>query len=146
MADDSATQLGHLQYGNTSDGGYLSLFTCGSYTQQWKYTDAPDADARSIQALYWAQQYSNGNSTVASLLPLAAKLGDYLRYSFFDKYFKEQGCQSTSCPVENGTKNSSAYLLSWYYAWGGAVPADGSACSGFRRPGSRAIRSSPGPD
>jgi Glycosyl hydrolase family 48/Cellulose binding domain len=112
-------------YGNLSDGGYLSLFTSGPYTQQWKYTDAPDADARAIQALYWAQQYSGGNSSVASLLPLAAELGDYLRYSFFDKYFKQQGCQSLSCPVENGTKNSSAYLLSWYYAWGGALPADG---------------------
>jgi hypothetical protein len=115
-----------FKYGNTSDGGYLSLFTGGSYTQQWKYTDAPDADARSIQALYWAQRWSGNNSSVAALLPLASKLGDYLRYSFYDKYFKEQGCQSTSCPVENGTKNSSAYLLSWYYAWGGAVPADGS--------------------
>jgi hypothetical protein len=116
----------NFQYGNKTDGGYLSLFTSGPYTQQWKYTDAPDADARAIQALYWAQQYSNGNSTVASLLPLGAELGDYLRYSFFDKYFKEQGCQSLTCPVENGTKNSSAFLLSWYYAWGGAIPADGS--------------------
>jgi hypothetical protein len=115
-----------FKYGNTSDGGYLSLFTGGTYTQQWKYTDAPDADARAIQALYWAQQYGAGNSTVTSLLPLGAELGDYLRYSFFDKYFKVQGCQSTSCAVENGSKNSSAYLLSWYYAWGGAVPADGS--------------------
>ncbi len=115
-----------FKYGNTSDGGYLSLFTGGSYTPQWKYTDAPDADARAIQALYWAQQYGAGNATVTSLLPNASKLGDYLRYSFFDKYFKEQGCQSTSCAVENGSKNSSAYLLSWYYAWGGAVPADGS--------------------
>jgi hypothetical protein len=114
-----------FKYGNTSDGGYLSLFTGGSYTPQWKYTDAPDADARAIQAMYWAQQYGAGNSTVTALLPNAAKLGDYLRYSFFDKYFKEQGCQSTSCAVENGSKNSSAYLLSWYYAWGGAVPADG---------------------
>jgi hypothetical protein len=33
-----------------------------------------------------------------SLLPLASELGDYLRYSFFDKYFKEQGCQSLSLP------------------------------------------------
>jgi hypothetical protein len=113
-------------YGDTSNGGYLSLFTSGPYTQQWKYTDAPDADARAIQAMYWAQQYSGGNTTVAALLPNAAELGDYLRYSFFDKYFKQQGCQSLSCPVENGTKNSSAYLLAWYYAWGGAIPADGS--------------------
>jgi len=116
----------NFKYGNTSDGGYLSLFTSGPYSQQWKYTDAPDADARAIQALYWAQQWSGNNSTVAGLLPQGAELGDYLRYSFFDKYFKEQGCQSTSCPVENGTKNSSAYLLSWYYAWGGALPAVGS--------------------
>jgi len=115
----------NFKYGNTSSG-YLSLFTSGPWTQQWKYTDAPDADARAIQAMYWAQQYGAGNSTVTALLPNAAELGDYLRYSFFDKYFKVQGCQSTSCAVENGTKNSSAYLLSWYYAWGGAIPAEGS--------------------
>jgi hypothetical protein len=118
----------NFKWGNTSDGGYLSLFTSGPYTQQWKYTDAPDADARAIQAMYWAQQYANaqgGSSVVNGLLPLASELGDYLRYSFYDKYFKEQGCQSLSCPVENGTKNSSAFLLSWYYAWGGALPADG---------------------
>jgi len=118
----------NFKWGNTSDGGYLSLFTSGPYTQQWKYTDAPDADARAIQAMYWAQQYANaqgGSSVVNGLLPLASELGDYLRYSFYDKYFKQQGCQSLSCPVENGTKNSSAFLLSWYYAWGGALPADG---------------------
>jgi len=117
----------NFKYGNTSSG-YLSLFTSGPWTQQWKYTDAPDADARAIQAMYWAQQFATaqgGSSIVTSLLPNAAELGDYLRYSFFDKYFKTQGCQSTSCAVENGTKNSSAYLLSWYYAWGGALPADG---------------------
>ncbi|MFZ1085376.1 MAG: glycoside hydrolase family 48 protein, partial [Terracidiphilus sp.] len=121
----------NFKWGDTSNGGYLSLFTSGPYTQQWKYTDAPDADARAIQAIYWAQQYAatqgaTAVSQVATLTPLATELGDYLRYSFYDKYFKQQGCQSLSCPVENGTKNSSAYLLSWYYAWGGALPAEGS--------------------
>lgn len=118
----------NFKWGDTSNGGYLSLFTSGPYTPQWKYTDAPDADARAIQAMYWAQQYANaqgGSTVVNNLLPLASELGDYLRYSFYDKYFKEQGCQSLQCPVENGTKNSSAFLLSWYYAWGGALPADG---------------------
>jgi hypothetical protein len=119
----------NFKYGNPSSG-YLSLFTSGPWTPQWKYTDAPDADARAIQAVYWAQQYAaaQGSSSVSAVAPVvskAAKLGDYLRYSFFDKYFKEQGCQSLNCPVENGTKNSSAYLMSWYYAWGGALPADG---------------------
>jgi hypothetical protein len=49
----------------------------------------------------------------------AAKLGDYLRYSFYDKYFKNPGCTSTSCPAGTG-KSSSNNLMSWYYAWGGA--------------------------
>ena len=46
-------------------------------------------------------------------------MGDYLRYAMYDKYFKKQGCTSTSCPAGTG-KDSSAYLLCWYYAWGGA--------------------------
>jgi hypothetical protein len=120
----------NFKWGDTSNGGYLSLFTSGPYTPQWKYTDAPDADARAIQAVYWAQQYASTQgaaavSQVATLTPLASELGDYLRYSFFDKYFKVQGCQSLNCAGDTGKKESSAYLLSWYYAWGGALPADG---------------------
>jgi hypothetical protein len=38
----------------------------------------------------------------------------------YDKYFKVQGCTSPSCAGATG-KNSSAYLLSWYFAWGGAL-------------------------
>jgi hypothetical protein len=108
--------------------GYLDLFAApGPYTKQYKYTDAPDADARAIQAIYWAQQYAaaqGGSSIVTGLLPKAAKMGDFLRYSFFDKYFKVEGCQSTSCAGGSGY-NSSAYLLAWYYAWGGAAPSSG---------------------
>ena len=122
-----------LKYGSQSNG-YLDLFTAPSpYTAQWKYTDAPDADARTVQAMYWAEQYASaqgGSSVVTSLLPKAAKLGDYLRYSFFDKYFKQIGCtgasaSATSCPAGSGY-NSAHYLLGWYFAWGGANPADGS--------------------
>jgi hypothetical protein len=46
-------------------------------------------------------------------------MGDYLRYALFDKYFKTIGCTSPSCPAGSG-KSSEHYLLSWYYAWGGA--------------------------
>ncbi len=46
-------------------------------------------------------------------------MGDYLRYSFFDKYFKKIGCQDVNSA---GTGyDASHYLLSWYYAWGGGV-------------------------
>ncbi|WP_425451446.1 glycoside hydrolase family 48 protein [Sphaerisporangium album] len=103
--------------------GYLDLFTGdSSYAKQWKYTNAPDADARAVQAAYWAYTWAKAQgkeSQISATVAKAAKMGDYLRYSMYDKYFKKQGCTSTSCPAGTG-KDSSAYLLSWYYAWGGA--------------------------
>ncbi|MCW2935088.1 MAG: cellulose 1,4-beta-cellobiosidase [Actinomycetia bacterium] len=82
-----------LKYGETGSG-FLGLFNNGggSFAAQYKYTDAPDADARLVQAAYWADQYATaqGNqSQIASTLADAAKLGDYVRYSMFDKYFKQ---------------------------------------------------------
>ena len=103
--------------------GYLDLFTKdSSYAKQWKYTNAPDADARAVQVAYWAHTWATEQgkaADVATTVGKAAKMGDYLRYAMYDKYFKKQGCTSTSCAAGTG-KDSSAYLLSWYYAWGGA--------------------------
>ena len=114
-----------------SGSGYLDLFNNGggSFAAQYKYTDAPDADARLIQAAYWAQQYATaqGNqSQISSTLSDAAKLGDYLRYSMFDKYFKQIGAScsqdgSVACPAGTSKSNEDTYLLSWYYAWGGST-------------------------
>jgi hypothetical protein len=108
--------------------GYLDLFTGDSnYAQQYKYTDAPDADARAIQAAYWADQWATAQgkkSDVAATVAKAGKMGDYLRYSFFDKYFKKIGCTSPSCAAGTG-KDSEHYLLSWYYAWGGSLGSGG---------------------
>jgi hypothetical protein len=116
-----------FKFGNTSSG-YLSLFTSGPWSQQWKYTTAPDADARTVQAMYWADQFATtqgGSSTVTGLVAKASKLGDYLRYAMFDKYFKTMGCTSTSCAAGTGY-NAAHYLLSWYYAWGGSLSTSGS--------------------
>ena len=43
-----------FKYGGPN--GFLDLFNNGggSFAQQYKYTDAPDADARMVQAAYWA--------------------------------------------------------------------------------------------
>jgi len=108
--------------------GYLDLFTKdASYAKQYKYTNAPDADARAIEAVYWAKQFAeaqgNGDQ-IAGTVDKASKMGDYLRYSLFDKYFKEIGCESTSCTAGSG-RSSAHYLLSWYYAWGGALDTSG---------------------
>ena len=104
--------------------GFLDLFTDDSgYARQWKYTNAPDADARAIQAVYWAHQWATEQgkaAEIAETVRKAAMMGDYMRYALFDKYFKTIGCTSPSCAAGNG-KDSAHYLLSWYYAWGGAT-------------------------
>ncbi|WP_320781049.1 glycoside hydrolase family 48 protein [Streptomyces sp. CRN 30] len=112
-----------FKYGSTN--GYLDLFTGdASYAKQWKFTNAPDADARAVQAAYWADLWADEQgkgSEVSGTVAKAAKMGDYLRYAMFDKYFKKVGncVGATSCPAGTG-KDASHYLLSWYYAWGGA--------------------------
>ena len=116
-----------------SGSGYLDLFNNGggSFAPQYKYTDAPDADARLIQAAYWAQQYATSQgdeSQISATLADAAKLGDFLRYSMYDKYFKQisSACSqdgSVACPAGTSKSNEETYLLSWYYAWGGSTTA-----------------------
>ncbi|WP_234380457.1 glycoside hydrolase family 48 protein [Streptomyces sp. CMB-StM0423] len=128
--------------------GYLDLFVGdASYARQWKYTNAPDADARAVQAAYWALTWARaqGNeSLVAESVARAAKMGDYLRYAMFDKYFKQIGdCDSpTGCPAGTG-RTSQHYLLSWYYAWGGSTGSgggwawrigDGASHQGYQNP------------
>jgi Glycosyl hydrolase family 48 len=134
-----------FKYGGKN--GYLDLFTGdSSYSQQWKYTNAPDADARAVQAAYWAQRWATEQgkaSAISASVAKAAKMGDFLRYALFDKYFKKVGnCTSpTSCAAGSG-KNSAHYLLGWYFAWGGAMPgggwawriADGAAHTGYQNP------------
>ena len=112
-----------FQFGGPN--GFLDLFVKqdGGYAKQWKYTDAPDADARTVQAMYWAKLWADeqgAGSAVAPLVKKAAKMGDYLRYALFDKYFKEMGCLDPSCPAAEGY-GGAHYLLSWYYAWGGST-------------------------
>jgi hypothetical protein len=122
-----------LTFGAGANGGYLPLFITGSTpAQQWRYTDAPDADARAVEAAYWALQYATaqGNaSAVSATVAKAAKMGDYLRYALFDKYFKQIGnCVGPVACAPGTGKNSADYLLGWYYAWGGCLP-QGSGCS-----------------
>lgn len=109
--------------------GFLDLFIDDEqYAQQWRFTNAPDADARAVQAAYWALVWAKeqGNeSQISGAVANAAKMGDWLRYAFFDKYFKRVGnCVGPNqCPAGTG-KDSAHYLLSWYYAWGGGIGAD----------------------
>ncbi len=113
--------------------GFLGLFVGdSSYAKQWRYTNAPDADARAVQAVYWASVWAKAqgkSGEVADLVKKAAKMGDYLRYAMFDKYFKKVGncVDKYGCAGGSGANNAQGlrdnqhYLMSWYYAWGGAT-------------------------
>ncbi len=110
------------------DDGYLPLFTLdANYAKQWRYTSAPDADARAVQAMYWAYLYAEeqGLDPMATLpIDKATKMGDYLRLGMFDKYFKEMGVEDPLGPGGSGY-GGAHYLMSWYYSWGGNVPVPG---------------------
>ncbi|MBL0682137.1 glycoside hydrolase family 48 protein [Aquimarina mytili] len=110
-----------FDWGGTN--GYLPLFIEDqNYAKQWRYTSAPDADARAVQAMYWAQVYAKEQGiSLASLdLDKATKMGDYLRLAMFDKYFKPLGVQSATSGAGTGY-NSAHYLMSWYMSWGGSA-------------------------
>ncbi|CAG9761391.1 unnamed protein product [Ceutorhynchus assimilis] len=128
--------------------GFLDLFTKdNSYATQYKYTSAPDADARAVQAAYWANVWATEKgiqSSITGTLSKASKMGDYLRYSLFDKYFKRIGncVDPWGCP--GGTwKDSAHYLINWYVSWGGSYNAqygwswrigDGASHFGYQNP------------
>ncbi|MFD6953404.1 cellulose 1,4-beta-cellobiosidase [Nocardiopsis sp. TSRI0078] len=113
-------------FAHGGENGFLDLFTDDdNYSQQWRYTNAPDADARAVQVAYLAHEWASdqGNAdAIAANVSNAAKMGDYLRYAMFDKYFKEVGdcVGAQSCPPGSG-KDSAHYLMAWYYSWGGAL-------------------------
>ena len=109
-------------------GGFLQLFVDeASPAKQWRYTNAPDADARAVQAMYWAIEFAKEQGkTPGSTLPIAkaSKMGDFGRLAMCDKYFKPIGCQTKTGAGGKGYE-SVHYLLSWYYAWGGPLESQG---------------------
>lgn len=111
--------------------GFLDLFVQEQQApaKQWRYTNAPDADARAVQVMYWALQWmkdqgKDPQQVVPGLMDKAAKMGDYLRLAMFDKYFKKMGAQSESGGAGNGY-DSAHYLMSWFYSWGGPLVPQG---------------------
>lgn len=135
--------IDQMKYGGKF--GYLDLFVKDSNpAKQWKFTDAPDADARAVQVTYWAYKWSQASGgSIASTVAKASKMGDFLRYSMFDKYFKKIGnCTSASSCAAGSGKDSAHYLLGWYFAWGGALDnggwawriGDGAAHHGYQNP------------
>jgi len=112
--------LEEFKYGGRQ--GYADLFMAGDTVEKWSFTIASDADGRLIQVQYWADKWADEQGKdLGDLNSKAAKMGDYLRYSMFDKYFMEIGAEGKT-PASG--YDSCHYLLAWYYAWGGAMKGD----------------------
>jgi len=106
-----------LEYGMEGRGVKGVFTTESKVAAQWAYTNAPDAEGRAIQAVYWANRWGVGNSDVTKK---AGKMADELRNDMFDKYYKEIGESTTKSSSSAGYKGCH-YLMSWYTSWGGAM-------------------------
>eukprot|EP01006_Ploeotia_vitrea_P008542 TRINITY_DN20489_c0_g1_i1.p1 TRINITY_DN20489_c0_g1~~TRINITY_DN20489_c0_g1_i1.p1 ORF type:complete len:758 (-),score=110.11 TRINITY_DN20489_c0_g1_i1:748-3021(-) len=113
----------------TKKGGFLPIFSlppAGTKDQkQFRYTTAPDATARLIQHIYWAEQYCKevgGCGQLQDIIAETAKISDYMRYSLFDKYFVKIGSAKNgpASHVGGTGRDSAHYLLSWYFSFGGS--------------------------
>ncbi|QCU18937.1 glycoside hydrolase [Bacillus altitudinis] len=100
--------------------GFMSLFTKENQAPaaQWRYTNATDADARAIQAMYWAKELGYNGSVY---LDKAKKMGDFLRYGMYDKYFQTIGSGKQGNPYPGNGKNACHHLMAWYTSWGGGL-------------------------
>jgi len=109
-----------LQYGNPNQG--MKFAFQASTAKSWSFTNAPDAEDRAIQAVYAANRWGVGNSSVSAN---AAEMGDECRNNMFDKYYKTIAANTTyDTDSSGGGLQGQHYLMSWYTGWGGA--ADGS--------------------
>lgn len=124
--------------------GYDPLYSKGlqwypeapfDWGKKWSYTNAPDAEARAVQWAYWAKKFATEQGkaeTIVESTDRARKMGDYLRYNLFDKYFRQIGNNLVG-GTASSPYTSCHYLINWYAAWGGEVPASGEPASwGYR--------------
>jgi hypothetical protein len=114
--------------------GIIAVFSGESTpSAQWRYTNAPDAEDRTIQAAYFANIMGVGDSKISKA---AGKMSDQMRNNMFDKYYQEIGYNvdgsagSGKQAIANSTDKtptsvsdkyaSCHYLMAWYTSWGGS--------------------------
>lgn len=118
--------LEELKYGMKSSSqdngnGIKAIFNgIDAVPQQYSFTNAPDAEDRAIQAVYFANQYGVDCGEVTGL---AGKMGDQCRNDMFDKYYKEISKTTKITDSSASGAKSQHYLMAWYTSWGGALSA-----------------------
>ena len=110
------------KFGNAQQGikGIFNRDT--TVTNQWAYTNAPDAEDRAIQGVFDANQWKVATN---DLNAKASEMGDELRNNMYDKYYQEISTNTTW--QNNGASGDSSkhYLMNWYTSWGGALKSTG---------------------
>ena len=119
-----------LKYGNTdkegdNGNGIKAIFNgLNKVPSQYSFTNAPDAEDRAIQAIYFANRYGVNTGELSAL---AGKMGDQCRNDMFDKYYKAIGkgtkITDSSAGAGTGSNSSQHFLMAWYTSWGGAYKA-----------------------
>ncbi len=117
-----------LKYGMTemkdenNGSGIKAIFNgVGKVPSQYSFTNAPDAEDRAIQAVYFANQFGVDCGEISGL---AGKMGDQCRNDMFDKYYKAIGCwKSSGIDTQSSGLESQHFLMAWYTSWGGAYKA-----------------------
>ena len=104
-----------LKYGN-KETGIKGIFNGSNVPEQYAFTNAPDAEDRAIQAVYFANRYGVNTGDISAL---AGKMGDQCRNDMFDKYYKKIGKQDIS--GDGDGMESQHFLMAWYTSWGGAL-------------------------
>lgn len=113
--------LEELKYGNTQDGIKGIFNGVGNVSAQYAFTNAPDAEDRAIQAIYFANRFGVDCGEISAL---AGKMGDQCRNDMFDKYYHAIGCQDIMANGQSGKlgdEGGQHYLMAWYTSWGGAL-------------------------
>lgn len=127
----------HPSVDDFSEGGtygYLPLYSQNKplypaaefdYNKQYRYTCAPDAEARVIQWSFWGNKYAAAAGADVSVSDTKAKkMGDYLRYAMMDKYFRQIGPNRAMGSTDENPYLACHYLISWYVSWGGDLRPD----------------------
>ena len=110
-----------LKYGNNQDGIKGIFNGVGNVSPQYAFTNAPDAEDRAIQAIYFANQFGVDCGEISAL---AGKMGDQCRNDMFDKYYHAIGCQDIMSNGQSGKlgdEGGQHFLMYWYTSWGGAL-------------------------
>ncbi|MDE7137181.1 MAG: cellulose 1,4-beta-cellobiosidase, partial [Ruminococcus sp.] len=113
--------LEELKHGNTQDGIKGIFNGVGNVVAQYAFTNAPDAEDRAIQAIYFANQFGVDCGEISGL---AGKMGDQCRNDMFDKYYHAIGCQNIQATGQSGKlgdEGGQHFLMAWYTSWGGAL-------------------------